>query len=172
MQEPGETHNRAAKRRARALPGARREATLARRVAFEVGHPVSPAAQGAFEPNPALRHAHRGVLAILVLCAAAIAATASAEASGPADPRYGLAAIAMAVGSILARRVTRDRAPSPWHARFSLASLLLAGGIGLVGLLLATRGGSRDTALLYVLGAAILSLRLPPAGNVGRRGRA
>jgi hypothetical protein len=165
MQEPGETHNRAAKRSPGALPGPRLKATLARRVAFEVGNPVSPASQGAFQPNPALRQAHRGVLAMLVLCAAAIAATASAEASGPADPRYGLVAIVMAVGSVLAPS-------SPWHARLSLASLLLAGGIGLVGLLLAARGGSRDTALLYVLGAAILSLRAPPAGDMGRGGRA
>lgn len=133
---------------------------------------MSPASQGAFEPDPALRRAHRGVLAILVLCAAAIAATASGEASRPTDPRYGLVAIVLAAGSILARRVTRDRASSPWHARLSLASLLLAGGIGLVGLLLAAGGGSRNTALLYVLGAAILALRPPPAGDRERGDRA
>jgi peptidoglycan/LPS O-acetylase OafA/YrhL len=113
------------------------------------------------------------VLAILVLCAAAIAATGSTEAAGPADLRYGFAAIALAVGSILTRRVTRARPPSPWHARLSLASLLLAAGIGVVGLLLAASGGSRRMALLYVLGAAILSVRAPPpvVGDAGRRGR-
>jgi hypothetical protein len=113
------------------------------------------------------------VLAILVLCAAGIAATGSTEASGGADLRYGLAAMALAAGSILTRRVTRTSAPSPWHARLSLASLLLAAGIGVLGLLLAARGGSRETALLYVLGAAILSLRAPPpvVGDPGRRGR-
>jgi len=42
-----------------------------------------------------------------------------------------------------------------------------------VGLLLALGGGSRETALLYVLGAAILSLRTPPPvfGDAGRRDR-
>ena len=117
---------------------------------------MNPTSQGATQPSPSLRRAHRGVLAVLVLCAAAIAATGSSEASGGTDLRYGLAAIALAAGSILTRRVTRGSAPSPWHARLSLASLLLAAGIGVIGLLLALGGGSRETALLYVLGAAIL----------------
>jgi hypothetical protein len=134
---------------------------------------VSSASQARFQPSPGLRRAHRGVLAILVLCAAGIAATGSAQASSGADLRYGLAALALAAGSILTKRVTRTGATSSWQARLSLASLLLAASIGVLGLLLALSGGSRETALLYVLGAAILSLRPPPSafGDPGRRGR-
>ena len=132
---------------------------------------MSPAPQIAFESKLALRRVHRALLAFLVLCALAIAATGSAEGSGTVDLRYTLAAIALAGASILTRRVTRTDAPSPWHARLSLASLLLAGAIGVVGAALAASGGPRRTALLYVLGSAILSLRSPLAAAARGPGR-
>ena len=113
-----------------------------------------------------LRNVRRGALALLAVCALVIATTAAA---GPAPtPPHGfpIAAIALGLGSVLARHAAvaaRGRA----RILFGLASPLLAAAIGLVGVVLALQDGPRTTALAYVLGGALLCLR-PVPGPVSR----
>ena len=116
--------------------------------------------------NSALRAVHRSVLALLVVCAGvalwtAPAAVDPADAAGP--HQLTVLAVALGVGAILTRRrrtgpVTNPRA----HLGLSLASLLFAGAVGVVGAAVGAAGGARATALLYVLAGAIFALR-PPA---------
>ena len=48
-----------------------------------------------------------------------------------------------------------------FHVYRTLTSLLLAGGLGLLGVTLAVSDGQHSTALLYTLAGAILWLRPP-----------
>ena len=116
-------------------------------------HPVQ-----ASELDAALRRVRQGVLATLGVSAIVIATT-GATGSLTAPPRaYPIAAIALGLGSVFARHAalaTRSRA----RVLLSLASLLLAAGVGLVGVALALQDGSRSTALAYALGGALLCLR-------------
>ena len=108
-----------------------------------------------------LRNVRRGALALLAVCGLVIATTATA---GPApSPPHGfpIAAIALGLGSVLARHAavaTRGRS----SILFALAGPLLAASVGLVGVVLGLQGGPRTTALAYVLGGALLCLRPVP----------
>jgi hypothetical protein len=107
-----------------------------------------------------LRRVHRGVLATLAVCAVVIAASAQSGAGAP--PRaFPIAAVALALGAIFARQAAATATPRR-RVHLTLASLLLSGCIGLVGVALALQGGARGVALAYVLGAAILCLRPSP----------
>lgn len=117
--------------------------------------------------NRALRRVHRSVL--LTLAVGAVVAFLSAKPgdgtlSAGAERSFTVAAVACAVASILTRR--RRVAGGPVrirsHVTLGLASLLFAGGVGLVGVALALAGGARATALVYLLAGAIFALR-PPA---------
>jgi hypothetical protein len=110
--------------------------------------------------DAALRRTQRGVLITFAVCAAVIAVTAPSGPGTPPTRGFPIAAVALGLGSVLARQAsTAARA----HARvyLALASLLLAAGVGLVGVALALQGGPRVTALGYALGGAILCLRAP-----------
>lgn len=114
----------------------------------------------ASEIDAALRRVQRGVLITFAVCAVVISATAP---SGPATvPAHGfpIAAVALAVGSVLARQAS-TAVPGRPGVYLALASLLLAACIGLVGVALAVQDGPRGTALAYALGGAILCLRRP-----------
>ena len=113
----------------------------------------------------ALRRVHRGVLATIVVCALVIASAADPADDaglGGADRRFTLAALALGIGSILARRQGEAIGLEPrtrlWLA---LAGMLLAGAIAVVGVALALTQDEREAALLYALAAAILALRRP-----------
>jgi hypothetical protein len=111
--------------------------------------------------DAALRRVQRGVLITFAVCAGVIAATASGEAATAPPRGFPIAAVALGVGSIFARQAGAA-APARARVTLALASLLLAAGIGLVGVALALHGGPRGIALAYALGGAILCLR-PPA---------
>ena len=112
------------------------------------------------------RRVHRGVLAALAGFALVIWATGAPDGSGEVDRGFGIAALALATASIIARRATPARRLRPGPLVLLLASPLLAGGVGLIGVVLAVGGGPRQVALLYVLGGAILALRPPPPIDV------
>jgi hypothetical protein len=116
--------------------------------------------------NRALRSVHRSVLATLAVCAVAIALaeppeTPAGAASIPRGTTY--VAVALAVASIATRR--RQATPGTdarTYVGLSLASLLCAGGVGIVGVAVALAGGPRTQALAFVLAGAVFALR-PPA---------
>jgi uncharacterized membrane protein len=117
--------------------------------------------------NVALRRAHRSILLVLAACAAVIAFGASGESAAPSDdpPRsYVYAATALAVASIMTRRrqVATHAATARLHVVLSLASLVFAAGVGLVGVAASVEGTSRNSALLFALAGAIFALRPPP----------
>lgn len=113
-----------------------------------------------------LRRVHRGVLLTLALCAVVIVAQADPADDGgigEADRRFTFAALALGVGSIVARR--QAGAPSTslrLRVPLAIGALLLAGSIGGVGVALAMVRDEREASLLYVMGAAILALRASP----------
>ena len=103
------------------------------------------------------------MLGTLAVCALVIAFAADAGDLGNTDRRFTLGALALGMGSILARRqaiASTDRGLRVWLAG---ASLLLAEAVGLLGLGLAFMQDQRDAGLLYVLGGALLALRAPAA---------
>jgi len=122
---------------------------------------VSQGPVRASEVDAALRRVQRGVLITFAVCAVVIVATAPSGPGTPPARGFPIAAIALALGSILSRQVSAA-APPRARVSFALASLLLAACIGLAGVALALQGGPRGTALAYALGGAILCLR-PPA---------
>jgi hypothetical protein len=108
-----------------------------------------------------LRRVQQSVLGTLAVCALVIAFAADAGDLGNTDRRFTLGALALGMGSILARRqalVSTERGLRVWLAG---ASLLLAEAVGLLGLALALMQNERDAGLLYVLGGALLALRAP-----------
>ncbi|MDH3214645.1 MAG: hypothetical protein OEM05_19370 [Myxococcales bacterium] len=109
-----------------------------------------------------LQRVHRIVLASLALFAPVIWGAGAPEGSAEVDRRFTLAAFGLAAASILLRRAVPATQLRPERFGWLLVSMLLAAGVGLVGVALAVGGGPRGIALLYVLGAAILSLRPPP----------
>ena len=115
----------------------------------------------ASEIDAALRRVQRGVLITFAVCAALIAATAPSGPGTPPSRGYPIAAVALGLGSVLSRHAS-TAAPARARVYLALASLLLAGGVGLVGVTLALHDGPRGIALAYALGGAILCLR-PPA---------
>jgi len=117
--------------------------------------------------NVALRRAHRSILMVLAACALVVALNSSSpESAADTDPPRGhvYAATALGIASILTRR--RLPATNPARARLhvllSLASLVLAAGVGLVGVAASMAGTPRNAALLFVLAGIIFALRPPP----------
>lgn len=111
--------------------------------------------------DTALLRVRRGVLILFAICAGLIALTAPSEPATPPPRGFPIAAVSLALGSVFARQASAAARPRT-RVYLALASLLLAGCIGLVGVALALRGGPRAIALAYALGGAILCLR-PPA---------
>jgi hypothetical protein len=113
-----------------------------------------------------LRRVHRGVLATLAVCAVVIVAQADPADDGglgEADRRFTVAALALGIGSIVARRQSAAPATSlRMRIPLAIAALLLAGAIGGVGVALAVVQDEREASLLYVMGAVILALRASP----------
>jgi hypothetical protein len=110
--------------------------------------------------DTALRRVRRAVLITFAVCAGVISAAASGGPVGAPPRGFPIAAVGLALASVLTRQAA-SAARGRNQVRLALASLLLAGCIGLVGVALALQGGSRGIALAYVLGGAILCLRPP-----------
>jgi hypothetical protein len=122
---------------------------------------VSQAPVPASQIDVALQRVRRAVLLTFAVCAAVIAVAAPSGPGTPPASGFPIAAIGLGLASVLSRQLS-VAAPARVRVYLSLASLLLAGGIGLVGVALALQGGPRATGLAYALGGAILCLR-PPA---------
>lgn len=131
---------------------------------------TTPRAQ---ELTRALRRVHRSVLATIAVCALVIATAADPADDaglGGTDPRFALAALALGISSILARRQAEAVGLSPrLRLLLALAGMLLAGAIALVGVVLAVTKDEREPALLYALGGAILALRRPVPAALPRQ---
>jgi len=110
--------------------------------------------------DAALRRVQRGALITLAVCAALIAVTAPSESGSEPARGYPIAAVALALGSVVAHQAS-VAAPLRLRVYLGLAGPLLAACVGLVGVALALQGGPRGTALAYALGGAILCLRPP-----------
>jgi len=114
--------------------------------------------------NQSLRRVHRGVQGILLVCALVIASAGLSEppAHDGIDRIYSIAALGLAAGSILLRRSAISRGNEPRLAvSRSLGSLILAAGLGLLGVVVAMREGAGSIGLLYTLAGGFLSLRPP-----------
>jgi len=112
--------------------------------------------------NAMLRAAHRMTLGVLVVCAAAAALGGTAEVDVEPPMPFTLAAVGAALLSIIFRRLsTSARIAAGRRAMLAMASLACAGLVGVTGALLALSLGDRQNALLFTVGAVILSLRPP-----------
>jgi hypothetical protein len=120
---------------------------------------VSQNPVGPWQLDTALRSVRRGVLITLAVCAAVIAVAGSGAGTPP--PRaFPIVAIALGLGSVLARQASVTAAGRN-RVYLALAGLLLAGAVGLLGVALVLQGGPRGIGLAYVLGGALLCLRPP-----------
>ena len=135
---------------------------------------MTETASRTLELTQALRRVHRGVLGTIAVCALVIATAADPADDaglGGADRRFTLAALALGIGSILARRQAEAIELSPrLRLLLALAGMLLAGAIGILGVVLAVTQDEREAALLYALGAAILALRRPVPATRAQQG--
>ena len=111
-----------------------------------------------------LRTAHRTVLATIALCAILTAIQPGPDEGRAPDPMITTVAIALALGTILARR----SATSPVvAARTQLVLVLCAYGfafaLALLGSFIAMTAGQKQTGLVFALAAGIFCLRpMPP----------
>jgi hypothetical protein len=116
--------------------------------------------------NASLRRVQYSVLGTLVVCALVIGAWSGAAGDRPASelPQgYLVAAIMLAGTSILVRRSVGGAVGDPraFVVR-SLVSLLLAGGLGLLGVAVTVREGHGTTGFLYAIAGGLLAIRPPP----------
>jgi len=115
--------------------------------------------------NAALRRAHRSALVSVAVCAVAIGAmmlASDGEATGEVDRLYSFTALGLAAVSILARRSVGARKKLRSYVYASLASMLGAVGLGVLGIVVAVGTNEFSFALLYALAGALLLLRPPP----------
>jgi hypothetical protein len=118
-------------------------------------NPGTPPASGL---DAALRRVRNAVLATLAVSAIVIATTAASSPAPAPASGFPMAAIAFGLAAVFAHHAAAAMR-SRGRVALALASLLLPAGVGLVGVVLALQGGSRGTALAYVLGGALLCLR-------------
>ena len=110
-----------------------------------------------------LQTLHRSVLALLAACALSAWLSGDPELADAAPPRdWTLAAVGLAVGIIATRRL----ASSPViglraSVRLGIASLVLAGALGLLAAALSWQFGASQSALVFALAAAVFVLRPP-----------
>jgi len=154
-----------------ALPAHKASPSPARRGPGEAGilgyEPVTTPLPDPSPLNAALRRAHRSALVSVAVCALAIgammfAADAEVEAEGEVDRIYSFTALALAAISILARRAVGTRKQLRAYIYASLASMLGAVGLGVLGIVVAVGTEEFSVALLYALAGALLLLRPPP----------
>ena len=120
----------------------------------------APIAEGA----GTLRTAHRASLAALAVCALVIAAGAGESQVDVPGRSYTVAALALAALSIGGRLIANaPKTASHTSVRLLLASLALAVGIGVVGLLVSLEEGLWKTGLFYTLAGGMLAMRPPTA---------
>ena len=117
------------------------------------------------DPAPidlALRRAHRSILVALAMCAIVIF-TQGESGDAPPERAHAVVALGLALATIVSRRF----ATSPAMGIRSRVTLVLTSfgcalAIGVVGVVITAAGGERQTGLVFVMAAAIFSLRPPP----------
>jgi hypothetical protein len=144
---------------------ARRARQRARRVGILAGNVNQPLP----DPSPlndALRRAHRSALVSVAICAIAIGVmmlASETQSDGEVERVYSLGALGLAALSMLARRGVSPGARNlRGFVYASLASLLGAVGLGVLGIVVAARTEEFSVGLLYALAGALLLLRPPP----------
>jgi len=114
-------------------------------------------------PHPleaALRRTHRSVLVLLACCAGVIALHGFAGEEPPPDRWLTTAGVGLGLATVVLRRLGASPVIA---ARTSflllLAALVLAGGLGLLGVWVALGHDGPETGLLFTLAGAIFSIR-------------
>jgi hypothetical protein len=105
---------------------------------------------------------HRGVLLALALCglAASMLPDSGSEAAPP--PVYLMIAMGLGVASVFCRQLsTANRIHPAARLGMAAAAYLLGAAIGITALVMMSQEAERQNALLFIAGAAILSLRGP-----------
>lgn len=123
---------------------------------------------GAASLNRTLSRAHGAALGCLGLCAVGIALAAGGPAPAAVDSRFTGGAVALAVSSIIARRIAAapDMRPAG-RVTLGVLACACAAGIGFLALLLVLQAGSWQTGLALTAGGAILTLRRPTPVRAG-----
>lgn len=113
--------------------------------------------------NRSLRQLHHCVLGLLAACALAAALAPGAGGGNALPPRsYTLAAIGLALGTVVSRRLSTSPVVGPRaQPRLAVASLVFAAVLGLVAAALGLQHGATQPALVFTLAAAVFVLRPP-----------
>ncbi|MDG2052134.1 MAG: hypothetical protein P8M78_18435 [Myxococcota bacterium] len=107
-----------------------------------------------------LQRAHRSVLVLLAACAAWILLQGFGPEESPPDRGWTTLGVVLGLGCVLFRRLGASPIRAPRTAFFlSLAALILAAALGLLGSWIAVTPGASRTGLLFTLAGFIFSLR-------------
>jgi len=114
-------------------------------------------------PSPliaALRHTQRSVLGLLVCCAIAAVLSGFAPEEPPPDRWTATLGVGLGLGTIVLRRLGASPVIGARTAvLLVLGSLVLAGGLGLLGAWIAFRADATRSGLLLTLAGVIFALR-------------
>jgi hypothetical protein len=127
------------------------------------------------DPEPLLRALLRTRICVLVTLGAVglVLAFQPAGTDAPVDPNSTAIALALAMGSIVARHLSARPTRAPRSAFGSaLASLLLALSVGGLGLTLAFAHDARETGILLAFGGFILATPRPRIPALARNSNA
>ena len=110
-----------------------------------------------------LRTAHRTVLAMIALCAVLSALQSSDGDDGAPDPTITTVAVALGLGTVVARRASTSAVISPpTRLILLLSAYACALGLAMTGSFVAMTRGQSQIGLMFALAAGIFSLRPPP----------
>jgi len=115
------------------------------------------------DPRPldrALRRAHLSVLGTLLLCGLVIASGGFEGDEPPPSPTLATLGIALGIAAIVTRQLgTSPKLGAKARLLFSLASLALAVGLGLLGVFMAFGLDAPESGILFTLAGLIFSAR-------------
>lgn len=115
--------------------------------------------------NAALRRLHKSSIASLALCAVGIGIASLSRDGAVTDPvggMYSWVALGLAATAIVARRSSSAASGSLRSFVYaSVASMVAASGLGVLGILVALTESQTTVGLLYTLAGTLLVLRPP-----------
>ena len=110
-----------------------------------------------------LRTSHRTLLAMIALCAVLSALQSGDGDDLPPDPIITTVAVALGLGTVVARRTSTSAViSSPTRVFLLLCAYACALILAVVGAFVAMTRGQSQIGLMFVLAAGIFSLRPPP----------
>ncbi len=110
-----------------------------------------------------LRTSHRTVLAMIALCAVLSAIQPGGGDDDAPDPTITTVAVALGLGTILARRASTTAViSSSARVTLVLCAHACAFGLAVLGTFVAMARGQSQIGLMFALAAGIFSLRPPP----------